>query len=417
MKITFLVLVLAWTVFMLPANILRIQGQPLTPTRYIIAPALTDAKATATNDSHYVFVNRSVPAQNKLFVFIGGTGSNPRNIQLICNAAANAGLHVINIAYPNSLSIVQACSNSNDTSCFRRFREEAIYGTPVSSDIMIDTANSIVNRLIKLLMYISRTNPTESWGQFLEGNQLKWTEIIVAGHSQGAGHAVFLAYTQQVYRCIAFSGPNDYSGLLNQPAAWFANSKKTPISAFYAFLHLQDETPFSSQVRGITGQIFNLQRIGILSDTVQVDNTRPPYRNARLLYSAIQPRVGLGIARNHNSTVVDANTPLMNGLPTFAETWNYLLGTNEITSITADPATKPVADTIYPNPASKQVTVRGLEGTSNLVLTNLLGQMVLQQRVSEQTTTLDISLLPSGVYMLSVHSATTHFAQPVQIVR
>jgi predicted esterase len=55
-------------------------------------------------------------------------------------------------------------------------------------------------------------HPFESWAQYLATpDSIDWSNIIVGGHSQGAGHAAYLAKFNSVNRVLLFSGPNDYS--------------------------------------------------------------------------------------------------------------------------------------------------------------------------------------------------------------
>jgi hypothetical protein len=55
---------------------------------------------------------------------------------------------------------------------------------------------------------------------------------------------------------------------------------------------------------------------------------------------------------------------------------------------------------VYPNPASSLITVEADELLTNCTFTiyNLHGQEVLRQRITQETTVLDISHLPSGIY-------------------
>jgi pimeloyl-ACP methyl ester carboxylesterase len=67
-----------------------------------------------------------------------------------------------------------------------------------------------------------------------------WSRIAVAGHSQGAGHAAYIAKKYEVDRVLMFSGPQDYFDDLAQPAAWEKQPGATAPSRFFAFLNLHD---------------------------------------------------------------------------------------------------------------------------------------------------------------------------------
>jgi hypothetical protein len=56
---------------------------------------------------------------------------------------------------------------------------------------------------------------------------------------------------------------------------------------------------------------------------------------------------------------------------------------------------------IYPNPASTQITI-STPNKGNLSILNLNGQQLLQQEITEPTTTIDVRELKSGVYFMRV---------------
>lgn len=57
--------------------------------------------------------------------------------------------------------------------------------------------------------------------------------------------------------------------------------------------------------------------------------------------------------------------------------------------------------TIYPNPASTTITIETPSKWSLSIL-NFTGQQLLQQGITESTTTLDVSGLPSGIYVVKL---------------
>ena len=54
---------------------------------------------------------------------------------------------------------------------------------------------------------------------------------------------------------------------------------------------------------------------------------------------------------------------------------------------------------VFPNPTSGLVTIAGNFGTTSLEVYNVLGAMVMQRELNAEETQMDISNLPSGVYM------------------
>ena len=70
--------------------------------------------------------------------------------------------------------------------------------------------------------------------------------------------------------------------------------------------------------------------------------------------------------------------------------------------------------TVYPNPANGVLFVETRHGTSlpdqtAYIITNLMGQTLLQGRISSETHQIDIPTLPSGMYFISVGEQTVKF--------
>jgi hypothetical protein len=65
-------------------------------------------------------------------------------------------------------------------------------------------------------------------------------------------------------------------------------------------------------------------------------------------------------------------------------------------------APKPRIDA-YPNPTTSTVTVHGLPALSRVIVSNCVGTEVLSDRTNERgEAALDVSLLPKGMYLVSV---------------
>lgn len=72
---------------------------------------------------------------------------------------------------------------------------------------------------------------------------------------------------------------------------------------------------------------------------------------------------------------------------------------------------------ISPNPASETLHIENAETASELVLTNVLGQVVVQKTAVQMPAMLDVSSLPSGLYRLYVQTKQSISTQIVQVVR
>jgi len=58
---------------------------------------------------------------------------------------------------------------------------------------------------------------------------------------------------------------------------------------------------------------------------------------------------------------------------------------------------------VYPNPADNILNIKANDIIYSVVVTNLLGQIVLEQRASDKHTQIDISQLPPSVYLIKVN--------------
>lgn len=75
----------------------------------------------------------------------------------------------------------------------------------------------------------------------------------------------------------------------------------------------------------------------------------------------------------------------------------------------------PVA--VYPNPATRDVTISGLTGDEEIVLYNIHGQRIQSIDASGSAMTLDISRQPSGIYLLSIMDRSGSVLNKVKIVK
>jgi hypothetical protein len=56
--------------------------------------------------------------------------------------------------------------------------------------------------------------------------------------------------------------------------------------------------------------------------------------------------------------------------------------------------------TIYPNPAKDVITISGLQGKGQLQLTNMQGDVLMQQNVQAQSMVINLSTFANGTYIL-----------------
>lgn len=207
-----------------------------------VNPNQTDSSIETVHGPHIAMYDPQSASRHQLFLFLVGTGNKAESSLTIDNVFAGWGYHVISLDYENNV-LAASCAHSSDSSTFGRYRAAIVTGAPVSKKIKIDPANSILNRLQKLLVFLTKNNPDGGWEEFVNNGQPVWSRIIVAGHSQGSGHAAYIGKLFSVERVLMFSGPQDYMDDLNEPAPWLARKSATPSSRFFAFLNVKD--PFN----------------------------------------------------------------------------------------------------------------------------------------------------------------------------
>lgn len=270
----------------------------------LIPPRLTGEGITEVHGSHIALYNMASPSRHKLVFMIEGTGASAISCRGIDSVFAGMGFHVLSPDYVNNV-ITTVCSPSTDNNCFDHFRQEIVFGSPVSPQVEVDSANSLVRRLSKLLVYLSKNDPSGGWDEFLSGGQPRWDKIIAAGHSQGAGHAAYLGKSFELAGVLLFSGPQDYLEYFHAPAAWQEKKGLTPVSRYYAFLNLKDPFHYSYQVADVSA----LTRQSI-TDTTMVFPDSPVLSGKHILVNDIPTK------NPHGSTLE----------PVFAEVWKYMAG-------------------------------------------------------------------------------------------
>jgi len=146
----------------------------------IIEPHDTDPAIDRWLEAHYVWLDPAARSNGTLFVLLGGANSAPSDMQLVAQEAARSGYHVIVLMYPNSKG-VQFCGKlPNPEECQENMRLEILNGTDLSDSIDVSVANSIDNRLTKVLRLLARSAPEEGWSRFLRAGTPKWRRIAIA---------------------------------------------------------------------------------------------------------------------------------------------------------------------------------------------------------------------------------------------
>ena len=355
---------------------------------FYVAPIDTDTGYEASQDSHLV-VRNNMSTIDKLVLFLGGTDTRPRTYRNFSDSIATIGFNVINLSYVNDVAAA-ALTNSTDPLVFDKYRQEICYGTPESIFLQVDSLNAIYTRTLRLIQFLDTTFPSENWGQYLLNNhEIDWSKIIVTGHSQGSGHAAYIAKDHLVNRVLMFSGPNDYSNHFSDAANWLKVAGQTPVDRHYAYLSLLDEfVDFEKQLSSLE----SLQMYPTY-DTVYVDNISEPYDYSHCLYTTQSP----GFSLFHHSSPIKSSS--IN-----TAVWTYML--ESIVSTTEDNVSKKSMQ-VFPNPTSSIIHILASDEfkSQQLHIYNTKGSLVKSGYLScTNQCSIDLSDLPNGMYFLHLEN-------------
>jgi hypothetical protein len=288
---------------------------------YKVLPSATSAAINTFNSEHFIYLDTRSTAKNKLFVFLPGTSGSPAFYTLILKKAAALGYHSIGLMYPNGSDLYVAAATNADNSAFGKGRKEIFEGTDQITGVNVNADNCIKTRLIKLLQYMQLQHPNDNWQQFLSGNDINWGKVIVAGHSQGGGHAFYIAHEVAVDRAISF-GSIDWNTLLNTSAAWVSQPGATAVNKLYSFNHPLDEIFSYANVQT------QLTAMNLPGAAVDIDVAATPYNSSHRLITSATPAITI-IVPHHNITCLDQYIPKTSSgdvTPGMVKCWDYLLG-------------------------------------------------------------------------------------------
>lgn len=202
-----------------------------------VRPSVTHPRIQRFDSANCALASTSANSNGQWLLFLPGTGGEPPGPKAFLVAAADAGYQVISLAYNDDVSIAVYCPRRPEPACSGLFRAMRIFGNRMLGDATVDNipAESIVNRLVKLLQHLDRSHPDAGWGRYLRDGRPDWQQIVVCGQSQGAGMAAFVAKQHEVARVILFSSPWNYveRGGQRDLAPWIALPSHTPPARWF----------------------------------------------------------------------------------------------------------------------------------------------------------------------------------------
>jgi hypothetical protein len=305
-----------------PSEARASRSEDIALLRHEIAPNLTDPAVNIALDPHVAWLASPGHRNGRLFLFLASSRVPPSVSQIVQQEAARLGYHVIGLSYPNTPGLASFCPvSANPDACYNDVRLQIITGSPSTSFVAVNQANSIDNRLVKLLTHLDATYPDEGWSQFLDDEgAIKWRKIAVGGHSQGAGHSAMIAKLRLVDRVVLLSGITDGVGGV---AAQWVTPGETPPERYYVLVHARD-------AQFLPYDIANWTALGLptFGAPLAPESNDPAYGGTHTFITDILPQTGNYTAPNpHASTGVDFAVRLdENGVPLLRPVWQYMLG-------------------------------------------------------------------------------------------
>jgi hypothetical protein len=291
-------------------------------TEYLVDPIDTDPEMDQWLRPHVVTIRRTVEQLDLLYLHIPGSYDVPASSKKILYHASRMGYPAIGLRYPNSWTVYTLCTGSSDPECFEKVRLEILDGVDRSDLVEISTANSITNRVVKLLDYLDSIFPDDHWSRFLDGEGgVVWSKVAVSGHSQGAGHAAMIGHVHRVHRVGMLAGPPDFSTYFDAPAQWLSEPGATPAESYFGFGHVDDALVPEDNLLAVWGAL----GLGVFGDAVLVDGLEPPFEGSHMLFTEASPAFP-GLTSRHSSVVLDRYTPDRDdGSPRFGPVWDEML--------------------------------------------------------------------------------------------
>lgn len=183
---------------------------------------------------HHVLIPAST-AKSPLVVFMPGSRMEPDKHQIVLEAAAYAGFRTIGLSYDNTRKTSEACDGSTDdcdgdcnNNCHENVRREVLLGNTTTTCRDVHREDSVLVRLYRLLDALHTMYPMAGWDAYfthteeeIEFDDITWSNIIVAGFSQGAGEAALISMDTLVEGVVMIEGPGDTCDA-DQAATWLS---------------------------------------------------------------------------------------------------------------------------------------------------------------------------------------------------
>lgn len=213
---------------------------------YSLTAEQTNSAAKTYRGAHQILWDSELNNET-LLITLAGTNSIPSDYRAFSEVAAGKGFTVVGIDYDNHV-ISTTCKNSDNDLCFDFFRQEVVVGNAGSDLLSISSANSILQRIQDTILFLSKQAP-ERFRGFIKDGQPDWSKIVVAGHSQGSGHAAYLSKLVSLKGVLLFAGPQDRFENESRFVNWVHSVGKTLPERYFSFIHRGDFFGADGQIK------------------------------------------------------------------------------------------------------------------------------------------------------------------------
>lgn len=282
-----------------------------------VLPRDTDPAIDDALEPHLATVAPCDQPSGYLVLFVPGTGgmATGNSPTALLKVATQNCLHGISLSYPNSTAVWNDCHLDGDLNCYEEWRLQKLDGLQRSAYVTTTPANSIENRVAKLLKFLAGTYPDEGWETYLDDTAVRWDRVVVTGESQGGGMAALIGHVHLTARVVMFAAITDAQGGFDGLSpAWVAKTSATPASRYFGFAHMHDQWWPAEQKNWAA---LTLDQFGPI---VNVDSATPPFDGSHTLTT--------DIPFNHNTS--NGAHPTVAAAPNagiFEKVWEYLIVT------------------------------------------------------------------------------------------
>jgi hypothetical protein len=203
------------------------------------------------------------PWNGRVVLHLVGTWSDPFDDHRFAEHACALGFAALVPMYDNRQPARETCGDDGD--CYEAHRRAVVDGVDgaarATSPVDVDGPNSIRGRVATLLAHLAAAandddDDDDVWATIRDRLAAgDWRDVVLAGHSQGSGHALYLAREEVAERLVLLAGPSDRlgDGTADHAAVpWIDGMRttppRTPPSRIFGYLHEDDTLQVVPQV-------------------------------------------------------------------------------------------------------------------------------------------------------------------------